>query len=266
MTSIIMLWVFLGAAVYWQIQRLDEKRIATNRAAYARHPNNKFIPPSQIPKINPGAWPPPAGKTVEMAQDLTAANYLIVFDGSFSMNESRCSGSLTKLQVAKSAVKKFISALGPGANVGLVGFGGSPSGKNRNYEHPLVSGDRTGINNLLDGVRGLGNTPLSRSVFRGFEMLEAQARRQGGYGQYHMVIVTDGISTDGDPSIMTRNIVERSAIKIHTIGFCINDRHGLNVPGYTRYSTASDPGALEAGLRGVLSENDSFDPGVYIKQ
>ena len=265
MTAIVMLWLVLGVAGYWQIQKLNANGYLASQAKLASQIQRRTVPAVHIPKINPGSWPPPANKAEPMAADLTAPNYLVIFDGSFSMNQRGCSGPFTKLQAAKTAVKQFINALAPNANVGVVGFGDSPYGTNRSFEHPMISGDRTRVFDLLDSVRGLGTTPLVRAVSRGFEMLEAQARRQAGYGQYHMVILTDGVSTDGDPSMVAKTIVRKTAIKIHAIGFCLDGGHGLNIPGYTNYSKANDQEALERGLQGVLAESEAFDPVEFIK-
>ena len=225
-------------------------------------------PPPPVVQKNSAVWPPPARGTIEMAQDLEAANYLIVFDGSGSMSDRQCSGREPKINVAKSAVKKFINSLAPADNVALVGFGGIKSGVKRKalIEHGFGSGDKSGVIETLERIYPLGKTPLSQAMRRGLSMLEGQALRQGGYGKYNMVIITDGVATDSDPSVTARTIVGSSVVQIHAIGFCLNGKHKLDVPGYTKYSTANNPKTLEEGLQGVLAESDQFDPGVFIEQ
>ncbi|MDH5477732.1 MAG: VWA domain-containing protein [Nitrospinota bacterium] len=220
------------------------------------------------PRRDPGLWPPPAKEKIEMAPNFSASNYLIVFDGSGSMIERQCSGRDPKINAAKTAVKKFIAALGPEDNVALVGFGKTRYQKRNSmlFEHDFTAGDMSGVIDTLYSVAPMGKTPLTLAMRSGFMMLEKQAQRQGGYGQYHMVIITDGVATDGDPSIMARQIVTSSIVRIHVIGFCLSGKHLLNVPGYTRYSTANDPQGLEKGLQEVLAEADQFDPGVFVQQ
>ncbi|MDH5510035.1 MAG: VWA domain-containing protein [Nitrospinota bacterium] len=221
-----------------------------------------------VPTRDPGLWPPPAEGKVEMALDLEASNYLIVFDGSGSMSDRECSGRDPKIHVARAAVKKFIDSLGPGDNVALVGFGGMPHGMKKTdlIEHGFVSGDTSGAIQTLEKIFPMGNTPLSQAMKRGLSMLEGQARRQGGYGKYNMIIITDGVATDSDPSVTARMIVSSSMVRIHAIGFCLDGKHKLDVPGYTRYSTANNPQTLEEGLQSVLAESDQFDPGTFVEQ
>jgi hypothetical protein len=49
-----------------------------------------------------------------------------------------------------------------------------------------------------------------------------------------------------------------SPITLHTIGFCIGERHVLNQPGRTIYRAANDAAELRAGLQAVLAEAESF--------
>lgn len=45
---------------------------------------------------------------------------------------------------------------------------------------------------------------------------------------------------------------------LHTIGFCIGEKHSLNQPGRTLYRAADNPEQLRAGLADVLAEAPSF--------
>ncbi|MDH5639286.1 MAG: hypothetical protein OEZ04_12435, partial [Nitrospinota bacterium] len=151
------------------------------------------------------------------------------------------------------------------ANAGLVAFGKS-SGKTITSRHKFVSADKEGIKRIMHEMVASGNTPLVRSMGMGFEMLQEQAQRQGGYGEYHMVIVTDGEASDGNPANMARKIVLSSPVIINAIGFCLNGKHSLDVDGYTKFSVANDPAALSAGLKGVLAESESFDTDTFVVQ
>ena len=218
------------------------------------------------PPLPPGprTWPPSSNAKVEMARNPTASNYLIIFDASGSMSDRECSGAMSKIDVAKKAVKSFVGSLDESANVGLVAFGATPTGQF--FEQDFVNTNKDLIGQALDRVESGGRTPLQGAMARGYRMLETQARRQGGYGQYHMVIITDGISTDGDPGDTAIGIVSGSAIQIHAIGFCLEGAHSLDRRGYTRYSTANNPAALAAGLAGVLAETEQFDAGAFVSQ
>jgi hypothetical protein len=48
-------------------------------------------------------------------------------------------------------------------------------------------------------------------------------------------------------------------VNIHTIGFCLNQSHALNIPGKTLYKAADNPEALAEGLESVLAEAPDFN-------
>ena len=93
----------------------------------------------------------------------------------------------------------------------------------------------------------------------GYKALTEQAKKQLGYGEYHLVIVTDGeASSNEDPESAVRQILRDSPVQIHTIGFCIGEGHSLNIPGQTYYAAAGSPEELDAGLAQVLAEADDY--------
>ena len=109
-----------------------------------------------------------------------------------------------------------------------------------------------------------GRTPLGRSVSYAMEALSAQARKQLGYGEYHLVVVTDGEASDTiylDQAI--DNVLSISPITIHTVGFCIGQNHTLNRKGYTLYHTANNPSSLMKGLNLVLAEAPTFNESSF---
>ena len=105
-----------------------------------------------------------------------------------------------------------------------------------------------------------GSTPLATSFVAAYGLLEKQAQRQLGYGEYNIVVVTDGKANDAPTLANNVNyILEYTPVNIFTIGFCIGPEHTLNQPGRTYYSTADNPAELRQGLEQVLAEADSFD-------
>jgi len=265
--GIALLWGFLAIMTYEQKQALGQKQLTNPWEAQAMIESRRATAPlPPIPGGDPGLWPPPPTEKIELAHDMTAANYVLVFDASFSMNQSQCSGSISKLQAAKIAVTNFITKLEEKSNVGLIGFGAAP-GAEREYQWGFVSGGaRASLIQKLKTIRAKGNTPLLRAMNMGYHMLQAQAQRQGGYGQYHMVIITDGAATDGDPSRLAKDIALHSPVRIHAVGFCLGGGHSLDMPAFTKYSAASDPRALEAGLMGALAESPRYDSAAFEKK
>ncbi len=73
-------------------------------------------------------------------------------------------------------------------------------------------------------------------------------------------MVTDGEASEGqDPTGAVKLILDRSPVVLHTIGFCIGERHSLNQPGRTIYRAADNPNQLRQSLSGVLAEAPKFD-------
>jgi hypothetical protein len=192
----------------------------------------------------------------EQAKDLdpvlTRRNFLIVLDGSGSMGSSQCSGNLSKIVAAKQAIAAFATKLKPEDNLGLCAFDSRGV-----TERSALSLDRTAFNKALNGVGADSNTPLGTAVKLGYSKLQNQARRQLGYGEYYLVIVTDGEADQGDdPREIVNLMVSESPVVISTIGFCIGEGHSLHRPGLTLYHDATNLEQLHQGLESVLAESE----------
>jgi hypothetical protein len=186
---------------------------------------------------------------------LTRRNFLIVLDGSGSMADSQCSGNLPKIVAAKQAIAAFATKLKPEDNLGLCAF----DSRGVTERSPL-SLNRSAFNEGLQDVRSDSNTPLGRAVKLGYSLLQKQAQRQLGYGEYYLVVVTDGEADRGDdPRDIVNKIVSQSPVVISTIGFCIGEGHSLNRPGLTLYHDATNLEQLNQGLESVLAESEFRD-------
>jgi predicted small lipoprotein YifL len=203
-------------------------------------------------------WPPPADKQENIlpADQWTMKNYVLIFDGSGSMGEQRCSGDKTKNAVAQEAVAEWAQSVPADANLGLIVF----DQKGFSTRLQLGQGERQAFVQQVQSVVAGQGTPLTQAVQTAYDLLTAQARKQLSYGEYHMVIVTDGVANQPDRLTETINaVLAHSPIIISTIGFCIADTHSLNQPGRTIYKAADNPEALRQGLQDVLAESESFD-------
>ena len=199
-------------------------------------------------------WPP-AGKTERLAEDPIARNFYVVLDGSGSMAERACQGSGRKMDQAKDALGAFAKSVPANANLGLAVFDG------RGLKERIA----LGTDNRKEFLREVaitapsGGTPLRDAIALARARIEDQARRQQGYGEYTLVVVTDGEASAGqDPRAVVNEILGRSPIIIHTIGFCISSQHSLNQPGRTVYKAANDRAELERGLEAALAEAPQF--------
>jgi len=230
---------------------------ATHQAATSGNVVSSRPPPGY--GLRPeSTWPPlPEGRTEGTAagERLLAANYYVVLDASGSMNEVACSAGRRKIEAAQDALAAFASSVPPTANLGLAVF------ENRGLAErvPLGVGNRDAFNQGVTRVVAGAGTPLRSAIELGYRRLTSQGQRQLGYGEYHLVVVTDGHASDGqDPREIVNKLLSESPVVLHTIGFCIGERHALNQPGRSYYRAADDPEALRRGLDAVLAEAPSF--------
>ena len=149
------------------------------------------------------------------------------------------------------------------SNLGLMIFYGG-----KIYEMvPLGTENRNKFVSAVVSTKPDGGTPLFSAMKTGYRNIEKQAKKQLGYGEYTLVIVTDGEASDGqDPTKIVHWILDNSPVQIHTIGFCIGNKHSLNIPGRVVYKPADNPAKLEQGLHDVLAEVEEFDVADFNKQ
>ncbi|MES2676562.1 MAG: vWA domain-containing protein [Pseudomonadota bacterium] len=256
---IIPLLVFLAACDPVANSGTTEPQTTTNQAKaavdefYARRPTQY-------------TWPAVSKSSGQDSGSLLTKNYYLVIDGSGSMEDSDCSGNQRKIDVAKTAVAQFVGGIPADANVGLFVF------DQYGIKQRVALGEHHAeVQQQVQNISASGGTPLLHAVNAAYQALTVQAQKQYGYGEYHMVIVTDGeASKNEDPGDLVTKIIRESPVTIHTIGFCIGTGHSLNVPGITNYSAASNPEELLSGLQNVLAESsqyvmDSFDEATFDK-
>jgi uncharacterized protein YegL len=230
--------------------------ILANAFMKSRSPAPSVVSNEQAPAPvqDISAWPPVASG-VPLAENLTGSNYYVVLDGSGSMSESACRGSGTKIEQARTALEAFSTAVPRNANLGFMVF----HGLSINEVVPLGTGNQDAFARAVRVVTPSGGTPLSNVVDEARKRLETQAQKQLGYGEYHLVIVTDGEANAGyDPTDQVNALLASTPIIVHTIGFCIDEHHSLNQPGRTLYQAANDTRELQQGLEDVLAEAPTF--------
>jgi hypothetical protein len=205
-------------------------------------------------------WPPPASKdeAVSLAPNLLTNNFMLIMDFSGSMAERGCSGNLSKAEAAKNAIAEYLKIVPEDANLGLIIF----DGRGIHEYVQLGTNNRQKILQQVNAGSPDNGTPLLDAITLGKTSLEIQAQHQLGYGQYHLVIVTDGEATPScqDPTSVINNILKnpRNPINIRTIGFCIGNDHPLNQKGKTNYATAQNPQELINGLKAVQAESEQY--------
>lgn len=208
-------------------------------------------------------WPPMTGNPedkVAGSRNLFAHNYYVVLDASGSMKDSGCSAGRPKIEVARAALSEFAGRMSADANLGLQVFDDNGI---REWL-PLDTGNRDRFRQALNGVNAGGGTPLRASIRQAYQQLTAQGAKQLGYGEYHLVVVTDGeANADQNPDPVVNEIIGNSPVILHTIGFCIGTSHSLNQPGRVLYRAADNPEQLKQGLGEVLAEAPVFNAASF---
>ncbi|MFA5939773.1 MAG: vWA domain-containing protein [Sinimarinibacterium sp.] len=255
--------IVAGGVAMWGLDQFFEQSTSTGQSP-STVPEAAPVPQSVTASEASGAasvWPPLADEGIVPAADLGASNYYIVLDGSGSMRRTGCSADTNKITAALAALERFVGTVPADANLGLAVF----DDKHLSERVPLATGNRPAFLAALRNVAVDGGTPLRSAITLGYGQLTTQAQRQLGYGEYHLVVVTDGNPdpSSEDPTSVVEAILTESPVVLHTIGFCIGTNHVLNQPGRSYYMAANDPSQLDSGLSSVLAESPSFDVGSF---
>lgn len=185
-------------------------------------------------------WPPASN---ELENDLLMQNYLVILDDSGSMQGQR-------IEQARSALLTLAKTLPKQHNLGLILL-------NEKKQIELAVNNREAFTNLVKTVKANGHTPLKQSTKNGFKLITKQASKQKGYGDYHVIIVTDGESSDGSPISVVKSIVRQTAVQIHVVGFHLKN-HELNNPEFVDYQTANNSAELIKAFEAVAAETNQF--------
>lgn len=179
------------------------------------------------------------------------------------MNDSKCAGEFaTRVQAAQWAVREFTAQRVPEeVNLGLYVFD-----TNSHRERvPLGKGNRGQILTQIDRIQGGGNTPLNEALRVGVRALSVQRERQLGYGEFYVVVATDGAASDGDLATDGVAYALRQRVPIITIGFCLQGQHPLAQHSMS-YRDANSPQQLLSALQETQGESTYFDQSVFPKQ
>jgi len=185
-------------------------------------------------------------------------NFYFVFDGSGSMDEEL--NGTKKIDGAKKAVQEFMKSMPDDVNLDDVNLGLYVfCGQGRGEVLSLGLNKKKVFLEAINQVEAGNRTPLGQSIEIGAKKLEEQRAKQLGYGEYHLVVVTDGEATD-NLSSGVKYAVSRG-ISIHAIGLGIGENHELNNPNYVvSYVAANDFAQLTKALvEAVQAESEKFD-------
>jgi hypothetical protein len=182
---------------------------------------------------------------------------VILLDDSGSMNELMRDGGrrAPRMEVAKNALRKVIQQLPTDTRLGVLLLNGAR--ESEGWLIPLGPLDRNEAVSQIERLTARGGTPLGRSMKTAMEELIEHRRRQP-YGDYRLLVVTDGEATDR--SILQRhlpNILARG-IAVDVIGVDMKSDHTLAQSAHS-YRRANDAASFEQALSEIFAE--SMDRG-----
>ncbi len=163
--------------------------------------------------------------------------------------------SFTELAGAKKALVAFLDNIPEGTNLGLFVF----DANGHDERVSLGPVDRSSFINTVDDIRAGGSTPLHDSIKFGSDQLAKQRNNQLGYGDYRLIVVTDG-DASGIPDAV--KYAANKGVPIYAIGLCVSSGHPLAETAYD-YRAADDMQALQEGLKEAVAESDEFDPDAW---
>ncbi|MDQ0377411.1 vWA domain-containing protein [Amycolatopsis thermophila] len=199
---------------------------------------------------------------VARAQEAGYAPTMLILDGSGSMKQAD-PASGTKMDAAKTALKRFIGSAPAEAEVGLTVYGtrtGSADAEKSagcqdvQVLQPPRTIDKPALTAAVDGIRPSGYTPIGTA-------LRTAADALPGAGPRAVVLVSDGEDTCAppDPCEVAAELTRQGTrIVVHTVGFDVDEKSRqqltciAQVTGGT-YSDAPDGKTLERILPRVTS-------------
>ncbi len=188
--------------------------------------------------------------------DLTRNVYFII-DGSGSMSErtgKNCGEAKkfrNKLAGAKWAVKQFIQTVPESIAIGLYIF----DNNGRREVVPLGKKNREKFLNQIESIRAGGGTPLYDAIRFATDKLIEKYKYQLGYGEFRIVVVTDGIASHVYDAA---KYAASYGIPLYSIGLCVGPDHPLRKYS-VQYQAADNFEALSKGLTETLAELPVYD-------
>ena len=184
--------------------------------------------------------------------DIHKDNIVVILDASGSMQE-KFSGDQTKskMAAAKAALLEVLSKVSEDTHIGLLVFSGANI--QNEWVYPLGPKEMQRLTAAIQLPQPSGNTPLGRYIRIGANRLLEQREKQYNYGNYRLLVVTDGEASDPDKvKYYTPEILNRQ-LRVDVIGVDMTTDHML-AKVVDSYRKADNPGELVAAVSQILAE------------
>ena len=192
---------------------------------------------------------------VLLSSTVSAQNIVVLLDDSASMKQPlRSNSSITKIDAAKQALLTILERAPEDSQVGVMVLNGH---RGHEWVIPLGPINKARLTAKVNRIRPGGGTPLGESMKSATDALLA-LRNQEHYGDYRLLIVTDGEATDPDlveaypPDILARSIT------VDVIGVDMAKTHSL-ATRVDNYREADDPASLTRAIAASLAESNADD-------
>jgi Mg-chelatase subunit ChlD len=193
---------------------------------------------------------------LERAQEILnegmETNLVVIADTSGSMRQRPAFGVWqAKIEIARSALSRFLTALPAEIHVGMIIFRGCRP----EWVAKLDEVKRDDLIGRVANLQATGSTPIASSLKMAFEALKARVAKNP-YGRNVILVVTDGEETCLPPSAVVEaaSLATRSAVEVQSIGFDLPGEDTDLKRVSTKYYNASDAKALSEGLSSVQAE------------
>ena len=174
---------------------------------------------------------------------------VIVLDDSGSMNRIM-NGGVPRIEAAKKAIKAVLKQFPADTKLGILLLNGDRS--KQHWAIPLEHLSVPQATRKMESVIAVGGTPLGDRMREGADAL-LQLRDKQIYGNYRLLIVTDGEASDANllalylPDVLSRGLM------VDAIGVDMQQNHSLATRVHS-YRRADDGAALSKALQEVFAE------------
>lgn len=191
-------------------------------------------------------------------------NFYFLFDVSGSMDDY-CAGE-RKIEGARTAIFKFLEKVPDDVNLGLLFLGVEDTQDGIKEVVPLGKNNKKLFREAIQNMEPSGGTPLDQATWYGTKVLIDQYKKQLGYGEYRLIIITDGLASypyEFDEQL--KNLRKYPFIALYGIGLCIEGTHTLK--SYSlKYTDAHNYEELGEALEATIAELEQFDPTEFSEE
>lgn len=181
--------------------------------------------------------------------EMMAKNVYLILDASSTTTQSSCFGYGSKQQVMEAAVFNFVDEMPENTNLGVIRF----DSDGPNEIASLAPVDVTFLKQLMSETKAGGGNPVAITISYAYKALQRQAMTQNGYGEYHIVLLTDGgIDNSNELRAATRTITESSPVVLHTYDFCPSSYNELSSMANVDYKPLLNDENLRNAILGTF--------------